>query len=665
LSAFITYATACSNADSYNLASSAQSEKQFVQKTEQGLTLGERTFFFSGANQYYFFYKNQQMIDDVLEDAKALGLNTIRTWAFCEGDFHDGYCFQPEPGVYHEPTFQNLDYAIYKASTLGIKLILTLSNNWGGKDHFGGIDQYLEWVGGGLSHDDFYKNEKVGSLFKNYVKYVLNRENSITKIAYKDDPTILAWELMNEPRADDKQSFYKWVDDMAGYIKDIDPNHLVGSGSEGAYATDFYETHKSKNIDMASLHLYPDWWNLTVEQSNDYIREHIRIAKERLHKPIYLGEFGFKDKAARPEVYREWYKIMDNGNMDGALFWLLSGTQYGDPRTEGTLYPDYDGFTVYYPESKAECGIISAYSQSVADKNLKPQFFVMTRLADKPVQGQVTMDFKVNGIAPIKTVAYQINNGAVTTLTAKGGVYSFILDSTLLKDGMNTLLLSAEDSQGLKSQQSISFYVNNEPGQATLVIDGKEGTTSPDFGEIYAADGRDEIYFLLHRYEAASFATSNYIYIDIDNNPATGEFGYDHRIDYRAAGDNPQGHGDVLEWYYWNGAYWSYGRYWQAADPNPVLKGNRAVVTLPTGTLALSPNGMLEFRFPKKPASGTAAGALGMRFWMDGAYDSIGSREAPFFHPYSSSMAIKVDGAISTPDEWDYKKVSAAATAEL
>lgn len=29
---------------------------------------------------------------------------------------------------------------------------------------------------------------------------VLTRMNTITKIEYKDDPTIMAWELINEPR---------------------------------------------------------------------------------------------------------------------------------------------------------------------------------------------------------------------------------------------------------------------------------------------------------------------------------------------------------------------------------------------------------------------------------------------------------------------------------
>lgn len=35
--------------------------------------------------------------------------------------------------------------------------------------------------------------------FKDYVKAILMRRNSITGVLYRDDPTIMAWDLANEP----------------------------------------------------------------------------------------------------------------------------------------------------------------------------------------------------------------------------------------------------------------------------------------------------------------------------------------------------------------------------------------------------------------------------------------------------------------------------------
>ncbi|KAG8373475.1 hypothetical protein BUALT_Bualt11G0028100 [Buddleja alternifolia] len=80
---------------------------------------------------------------------------------------------------------------------------------------------------------------------------VVTRVNSITGIAYKDDPTIFAWELMNEPRSQYDQSgkaiqvsfslfisLYNqldWVVEMSAHVKSIDKNHLVEVGMEGFY----------------------------------------------------------------------------------------------------------------------------------------------------------------------------------------------------------------------------------------------------------------------------------------------------------------------------------------------------------------------------------------------------------------------------------------------
>jgi len=345
---------------------SALSSLSRVYASPQGLQEGgNQPFYLSGANQYYLFYKNSQMVDDVFAAAQSLGLNTMRTWAFCEGQAHEGVCLQPAAGVYDEAAFRKLDYVIKKARDSGVRLVLTLSNNW---TDFGGIDQYLRWVGGGLVHDDFYRDERLRTLFRKYIRQVLNRVNSLTGVAYKDDPTIMIWELMNEPRADDKQSLYAWIDEMAAYIKSLDSLHLVSTGSEGGFSTDFIATHASPHIDVASLHLYVESWNISIEAATSMLREHLVMAREQLKKPLYLGEFGILDQTKRADAYRQWYDLIDHENGKGALLWVLSGTQYDQFGNKGQRYPDYDGYTVYYPESTNVVPLIKDFSVKMRAK---------------------------------------------------------------------------------------------------------------------------------------------------------------------------------------------------------------------------------------------------------------------------------------------------------
>lgn len=57
-----------------------------------------------------------------------------------------------------------------------------------------------------------------------------------------------------------------------------------------------------------------------------------------------LGEFGLADKSVRNTVYKQWTDAAISSGANGFLYWILSGIQDDD-----TLYPDYDGFTVYLP----------------------------------------------------------------------------------------------------------------------------------------------------------------------------------------------------------------------------------------------------------------------------------------------------------------------------
>src|SRR5665647_2451835 len=210
-----------------------------------------------GRSQYYLMYSEPVTTDAVIEKAAANDFTVLRAWAFFDigqtdgtGTIADGdkgvyfHYWDPQAGA---PAFndganglEKLDYMVAKAAEEGVRLVLPLTNNWA---NFGGIDQYNAWAGAQY-HSDFYTDPTMRQWYKDWISHLLNRVNTITGVAYKDDPTIMAWELANEPRCGGSGLFPRdpgcnsdmltaWVDEMSTYIKSIDDNHLVGTGDEG------------------------------------------------------------------------------------------------------------------------------------------------------------------------------------------------------------------------------------------------------------------------------------------------------------------------------------------------------------------------------------------------------------------------------------------------
>jgi mannan endo-1,4-beta-mannosidase len=223
----------------------------FVQRHGSQLTLQGKPFRFGGTNNYYLMYQSTKMTDAVLDKAAANGFDVVRTWAWFDvpsvaaGQADKHVYFQYWDGT--KPAYndgadglQKLDYVVAAAGERGLKLVLPLTNNW---SDFGGMDQYVGWAGGSY-HGDFYTNPTIRKWFKGWINHLLNHTNSITGIKYKDDPTIMTWELANEPRCKGSGGYpagtdctvstiTKWASEMSAYIKSIDRNHLVSSGSEG------------------------------------------------------------------------------------------------------------------------------------------------------------------------------------------------------------------------------------------------------------------------------------------------------------------------------------------------------------------------------------------------------------------------------------------------
>ncbi|CAL9119058.1 unnamed protein product [Musa textilis] len=263
----------------------------FIGRSGSKLVVNGSPFLFNGFNAYWLMSVasyDRAKVSKTLSDATAAGLTVCRTWAFNDGGNSP---LQSSPGVYNENVFQvplstsvrvALDFVVSEAKNNGIRLILSLINNF--KD-YGGRPQYVQWARNAgesiQTDDDFYTNAKVKQYYKNHVQKVLTRVNTITKIAYKDDPTIMSWELMNEPRCEVDHSgktVTAWVKEMAAYTKSIDGKHLLEVGFEGFYGdstpdkiklynpnayqlgTDYITSNQVNEIDYTTIHAYPDIW---------------------------------------------------------------------------------------------------------------------------------------------------------------------------------------------------------------------------------------------------------------------------------------------------------------------------------------------------------------------------------------------------------------------
>lgn len=106
------------------------------------------------------------------------------------------------------------------------------------EDYWLSIDRYIEWSPTAGGRTDFYTDWYCRNTYRDHVRTFLNRRNKITGVVYKNDPTIFAWNLMNEPRCTGcGWALQAWIEEMSLFIKSLDPLHMVTVGEEGFYSS--------------------------------------------------------------------------------------------------------------------------------------------------------------------------------------------------------------------------------------------------------------------------------------------------------------------------------------------------------------------------------------------------------------------------------------------
>ncbi|MGE5498720.1 MAG: cellulase family glycosylhydrolase [Syntrophothermus sp.] len=218
------------------------------------------------------------------------------------------------PGKFNEEAFRTLDKVMQIANETGVRVIIPFMDNW---KWWGGPAEYAAFRN--KKADEFWTDAQLREDFKKTVNFLVNRVNTYTGVAYKDDKALFCWETGNELHAT-----AEWQSDIAKYIKSLDKNHLV---MEGTHNPDLTEAAlNDPNLDIMSTHHYGD-----PKASFQRIVNNQKMAKGK--KPYLIGEFGI----VPTQDIRSIMDTIINQGLSGGMIWSLR------PRTrEGGFYGHFE-----------------------------------------------------------------------------------------------------------------------------------------------------------------------------------------------------------------------------------------------------------------------------------------------------------------------------------
>jgi len=311
---------------------------------------GNKVYRYLGTNNYYIRQRDNKFIDSLFEEMANAGFKVVRIGTNGEAESMDkidkndiGRYFRIGPDYFNEDAYKRVDYVIDSAKRHGLRVIIHFTDNW---EYYGGVKVIAAWAG--VSKNAFWTNDRAKELYKQSVDAYCKRKNTVNGIMYKDDPTIFAYDLLNEPRNEDDQTgevMAAWVDEMSTYVKSVAPRTMVNAGTEGFFAvdgkhysgTDYIKIHKAKNIDFCTFHIYPasEYNQFSMSATKWLLEKYIKEGHETLKKPVVMEEYGIPSGLeAYPKA--KWIDFMTetffNAGGDGANYWFYidSGYEYGD-----------------------------------------------------------------------------------------------------------------------------------------------------------------------------------------------------------------------------------------------------------------------------------------------------------------------------------------------
>lgn len=305
---------------------------EFVTVTSSNLTLKDEPFPIHGVNYYprhapwHRFLERADPSEmavelDLIEGAR---LNTLRIFLRYDALF----TCEPELAIPNEAGFAKVDALLSLAQARDIRVIVTLND---------------------------LPDLRFRPLYTDWERYDAQTIHIVRR--YRNNPTILAWDLRNEgdldygARAGDTPRFTRdevltWLAHVSALVRKHDPNHLITAGWWGDPAD------TSPYIDFLSFH---HWSN--AQELATRIEEYQKAAD----KPLLLQEIGYhslaeafvdaRSEATQATLLSEVLSVTEQTNLAGWMVWSAFDyvPEVGQPpnyehffgiwRTDGTPKP--------------------------------------------------------------------------------------------------------------------------------------------------------------------------------------------------------------------------------------------------------------------------------------------------------------------------------------
>ncbi|NUO81891.1 cellulase family glycosylhydrolase [candidate division KSB1 bacterium] len=301
-------------------------------------------FLWAGSNQYRLWFEPRQRIAQELDAMNRANLKVLRIFLDTQHESHEDppsdYTFEDSIGTYHDKWLVEVDSLMFECHERGIKMIIALANSNGPEPY----ERIYGIVGK-------YSSQGAIDAYKKRFEHFLNHKNALLgDKAWKDiNDTIWAWEIMNEPGAEEafvndplsiaeKHKIIRdFLDTLATCLKKLDPDTYVALGIAGkakycnkASGDDIQTLGDIKNADIYTLHYYCDDVPRLVADLN-YVRS--------IRKLFLVEEFG-KLRGEGMDSLISYYRYVTRVCRENGIPWMFWRMGHRKDTTDWSIFKD-------------------------------------------------------------------------------------------------------------------------------------------------------------------------------------------------------------------------------------------------------------------------------------------------------------------------------------